>query len=160
MIDPQQLGLPVQWKNDLEPPTVAQVEKKEEDYCIEAAMRLTENQEAKLAVGGTKSFVFTWKQELFRGEMHNFQLQNTSIMFYIILVCLKLYLHSGEDETILFGLGHHEVLLPSSRARCGQMGTRQSHQVSLGHNGTSLEKKLPDQVFLSWEVASPNFWIA
>eukprot|EP00435_Cladocopium_sp_Y103_P057523 s98_g19.t2 len=45
-IDPKNAALPVQWKNDLEPPTVAQAQRDEQDYCIEAGMRLTENQEA------------------------------------------------------------------------------------------------------------------
>lgn len=45
-IDPKNVSLPVQWKNELEPPTVAQAQRDEQDYCIEAGMRLTENQEA------------------------------------------------------------------------------------------------------------------
>ncbi|CAK9067724.1 unnamed protein product [Durusdinium trenchii] len=46
MIDPKKASLPVQWQNDVEPPTKAQTQRAEQDFCIEAAMRLIENQEA------------------------------------------------------------------------------------------------------------------
>ncbi|CAE7250903.1 bsn [Symbiodinium microadriaticum] len=45
-IDPQSAKLPAQWQTSVEPPTPEQLERSEEDYRIEAAMRLTENQQA------------------------------------------------------------------------------------------------------------------
>jgi len=46
LIDPKSAKLPAEWQSDVEPPTAEQLEKPEEDYRIEAAMRLTENQKA------------------------------------------------------------------------------------------------------------------
>jgi len=45
-IDPKNASLPVQWQSELEPPTAAQLKRAEKDFCIEAAMKLIENQEA------------------------------------------------------------------------------------------------------------------
>eukprot|EP00434_Breviolum_minutum_P005403 symbB.v1.2.004763.t1/scaffold274.1/size244435/4 len=45
-IDPKSASLPVQWQSELEPPTAAQLKRAEKDFCIEAAMKLIENQEA------------------------------------------------------------------------------------------------------------------
>ncbi|CAJ1385916.1 unnamed protein product [Effrenium voratum] len=46
LIEPKEASLPVQWQSDLEPPTELQRRSPEQDFRVEAALRLIENREA------------------------------------------------------------------------------------------------------------------